>query len=545
MRNHQLYRLCGPTTLHLKYELTLLVSLTLLTAASLGVLYENRLDVKLIAFTILWQSRYLIIRLICTTKNFNTFGIRSMVCKLCVAGQYFDATRPSLDYARPQLLAVQIPFFSKFFASDIGVGDNLLGSGSGSKGLKKKDDQSQMKNLKLDKYMRRNAFNYVVSKYNEYVPPSLLSTQLCITIVAVVFLLYVMLENVSFYPYRRAILSQAYPLSNYSRENYGAIQTLIDSFEFNYSNVSVKWFFYFLVSVSTLSSVFIFGRLIPPIPDLVAGTNVIKAVRNEAKHLGKNSSKSKKDDERLCVEQYRSIVFENRLRLTCHVILFRTIENIIFVALLPVTELTCIISEICKPGPRLWERIDSQGIGIKEDPSMFSFIQKHYTLSLFITLITVVVTLALLISQTITLDKTYLALLSQCNDIDYIESSRRNVNSNKKVRKNETGSQSKVDHFENGVFEHYKQKLNELLSEEIGPPSSSSIVEMTIRIIIMFLYISFATCILGFYNDYKCFTLSMVSLAIVVAGQGITEFGLVRYNELNTISDEISQHLCQ
>lgn len=43
---------------------------------------------------------------------------------------------------------------------------------------------------------------------------------------------------------------------------------------------------FFVVSVPTVISLLAFMRLINPMPDLVAGSNVLKAVRNEAKTYG-------------------------------------------------------------------------------------------------------------------------------------------------------------------------------------------------------------------------------------------------------------------
>ena len=367
----------GPTTLHLKHEVALFLCLTFLTIANHATLYENALEWRLIYIQLGWLSRYLLLRLICTTDTFDFMGIKSIVCNFFVAGQYFDATTPSLDYTRPNLLPFQIPFLKKLFAQDFGSDNSSSRSGGGSKGGKKKDDH------KLDKIIQQNAHHYIISKFNEIVPPGLISKQLCFTAIISLYLFYILFCNVSFHPYRRALLHGA--LANLGVEHHGAIQTLINSFEFDYNGATVSWYFSFLVAMSTLSSVFLFGRLMPPIPDLIsgmcyyflldyvsikfipylfvllcptdAGTNVIKAIRKEAKILGRVSSKSKKEaDELPWAEQYRSIVVENRLRLNCHVILFRVIENLFMVGFLPVTELTCIVSGLCKPGPRLWDR---------------------------------------------------------------------------------------------------------------------------------------------------------------------------------------------
>ena len=50
----------------------------------------------------------------------------------------------------------------------------------------------------------------------------------------------------------------------------------------------------FVTSMPILAPLLFFSRLINPIPDLVAGSNVLKAVRNEAKHYGGISSVSER-----------------------------------------------------------------------------------------------------------------------------------------------------------------------------------------------------------------------------------------------------------
>lgn len=47
---------------------------------------------------------------------------------------------------------------------------------------------------------------------------------------------------------------------------------------------------YYLSFGGTILGIFLYGRIVLPIPDLVAGTNVLKAVRNESKNYGTSSS---------------------------------------------------------------------------------------------------------------------------------------------------------------------------------------------------------------------------------------------------------------
>lgn len=47
---------------------------------------------------------------------------------------------------------------------------------------------------------------------------------------------------------------------------------------------------YFLATMGTVPCIIIYGRVIPPIPDLVAGSSVLKAIRNGGKSSGSSSS---------------------------------------------------------------------------------------------------------------------------------------------------------------------------------------------------------------------------------------------------------------
>ena len=63
--------LCGPTTVHLRHEAYLLVSLALLTLASFQSVYgeefgTTRGDFLFLILTVVWFSRYILIRWMCT-----------------------------------------------------------------------------------------------------------------------------------------------------------------------------------------------------------------------------------------------------------------------------------------------------------------------------------------------------------------------------------------------------------------------------------------------------------------------------------------------
>lgn len=530
--------LFGPSTLHLKHEWVMLVSVFFLTTASFSTLYEYTLDMRLILAITIWQSRYLCLRIVCATNSYTWFGFRTMVARFFVAGQYFDYVRPTSDYSRPQYLSLssQLPFIQKLI--------NLFQSNTNqsvvrsTKGGRKKDGHGNMTHIKFEKYINQNAFTYVSSKCNEYGLSSMISAQYCIVSITGLVLAYILLKNVSFYPYRRAL---ALVHDSSTPENYGAISTLMDSFEFDYNGASFSWFVWFLVAISTLPSIILFGRIILPIPDLVAGSNVLKAMKYEAKLHGRSNNRAKRGEEVPWSEQYRSVITENRLKLSCHVILFRVVENVFLCAWLPVTELSCIVSGICEPGSRIWKRIDAPGIGIKADISMFGFIEKHYLLNVAIGFTAAFITIILLVSQVVTLDKAYLSILGHLNgeDNEYMESHMRRTSAYKKNR-NENFIQGKGNNFEKGFAEFYLKLMSDIFSNEIGAQSTSRIISFFIDLNFCLSIITFALCVVCFYLDVKCLSMMMLLFANIYSGLGILRIGLLNHRRLTEVAEEIN-----
>ena len=187
-------------------------------------------------------------------------------------------------------------------------------------------------------------------------------------------------------------------------------------------------------------------------------------------------------------------------------------------------------------------RIGTPGIGSRPDRSMFTFIPKHHLLTLLISLSVGYITIALLVSQVITLDKSYLAIMCHLsgNDFEYLDySSRRNTNA-KKFRNDEVTNQTKLDPYEKGIVNYLKQSLKEIVSEEIGAPSNSRVLSILVKISLYFIYVSCFVCLLCFYLDYKCFSVALQLFALLFAGLSTAKIGLVKDNELANIADQIN-----
>mmetsp|Transcript_1669 Transcript_1669/g.3559 ORF Transcript_1669/g.3559 Transcript_1669/m.3559 type:complete len:882 (+) Transcript_1669:125-2770(+) len=187
---------------------------------------------------------------------------------------------------------------------------------------------------------------------------------------------------------------------------------------------------FLVISFGTASSLLFYGRVMLPIPEFVAGTNVLKAIRAETGTIGgggsggggssggKTSSKLNKDKDLPWAENYKSITTENRLRLYYKVAIIRILENILLCAILPQTEIICRITEHCEPGPLLWGPSGVAGIAGRRFGKGTSFLTSSYDVltgddfaTRLIITSTVLITAVLLVAQMALTNRTYLAIM--------------------------------------------------------------------------------------------------------------------------------------
>jgi len=199
-----------------------------------------------------------------------------------------------------------------------------------------------------------------------------------------------------------------------------------------------------VISLGTVLSLFFYGRVLLPIPEFVAGTNVLKAIRAESRILGSvgtsggggaagKGSRQKGDRDLPWSEQYKSITTENRLRLYYKVAVMRVIENIWLCVVLPQTEFICRFTEHCEPGPLLWGPSGITGIAGRRFGKGGSLLTSSYDAllkddyaSAIILICTVAITTMLLTAQMTITNRTYLAIMGYISgewalvdDIDY------------------------------------------------------------------------------------------------------------------------------
>jgi hypothetical protein len=307
-RDQWTYRIFGPTTIHLQHEFYLMLALSLLIISSLQALYKGSLgvrgDYEFILLATIWLSRHLVLRWLCTWDNSTsrspTIGgvLAHWITSHVMAGQYFD--RPN-----PQVVARQMgthhtddgrtaATLSSFFLPSILCTWQLIivwiwhpivhlqerlwdllndnrrrrSTASGGGPLSRQGRERTPANLTTNQaYSVWNAF------WTMYGP----SLQMIIPVTTMAFYFWYL-----FFSRSQAELSHALTmntrgpdLSAFDTKPYGAYKKMEKPL---WTQV-----LFYLSCGGTLASIFLYGRVVLPIADLGAGSNVLKAVRNESK----------------------------------------------------------------------------------------------------------------------------------------------------------------------------------------------------------------------------------------------------------------------
>lgn len=211
-----------------------------------------------------------------------------------------------------------------------------------------------------------------------------------------------------------------------------------------------------MVGFGTLLSLLVFSRVALPLPDLVAGGNVVKDVRTDARAValahhvsssvggagvgGRKGARGRfsgvvvylKDsfskltmpisasasDTAVWTERQYSIAAENRLHLALGVVFARVVENVVLVGVLPRSKFTCRATGHCPPGPPLWElsRIIYPGGFSKakrqDGFQVFGFMECDSSSALLTLISVVTVSMVLLLAQAVVLNRSYLSILA-------------------------------------------------------------------------------------------------------------------------------------
>lgn len=327
-RDRWMYSLLGPSTLHLQHEAYLLISLTCLVISSMAGTYKESFgqtsgDIYYIGLTVFWLSRHLWVRWICSwdasTNRSPTLGgvLARWISSFLTAGQFFDrpsrhsiakqigtsnnntasgvvvldeAVRPTsmlsslnipvLNYmGRLVLVWVWYPFLSlrRFMFRKRGTSSSHARSSySNSRHQSTSTTTSAPSPGMLKAYSIWNNFWYNHGgKFQVLIPLSTLAA----------YGWYFLLQESSSSSATagsdafHALQGQA--AKSEDMEAFGAYQK-VDAPTWGAVAMIVSCF-------GTILSILLYGRLLLPVGDLVAGTNVLKAVRHESKNYQSSS----------------------------------------------------------------------------------------------------------------------------------------------------------------------------------------------------------------------------------------------------------------
>ena len=229
--------------------------------------------------------------------------------------------------------------------------------------------------------------------------------------------------------------------------------------------------FFVMMGFGTLLSLFVFSRVVAPLPDLVAGGNVVHDVRIEARVAalensaaagssassgsgGRKGSRSGvggsgggrgggwwmgpirairhavfsffemnpspvtlASEAAPWTERQRSIVSENRLHMAVAVVCVRIVENVLLFGVLPRTHFACRAMGHCPVGPPVWElmRVLYPGGYSRakrmDGRSMFFFMETDPTSMLWSFAGVIILSVVLLAAQFVMLNRSYLSIM--------------------------------------------------------------------------------------------------------------------------------------
>lgn len=331
------YRILGPTTIHLQLELYNWIALLLLSVSSLRGLHQDdsrglsQGDITFILLMGLWLGRNLFVRWVCTSEHSThrsptlTGVVAHWLTSHFLAGQYFD--RPNIQAVAKQLgthhteegrnnvatlssfllpsvlftwqlckIWIVFPLLSakEFLFQTVFHSSNSNNSQRAASrqmnaygGSKRGKDRLPAANLRINTF-----YAYWSKFWNRHGPPLQMIIPLSTFLLYIYGLLFADNSSTEDEGTHALTMNMRATQSNHQNDEadplddilaYGGYQTL--------EKPSWKQVL-FLMSISgTLMTILIFGRVIVPITDLVAGGNVLRAVRNESKtHHGSHSS---------------------------------------------------------------------------------------------------------------------------------------------------------------------------------------------------------------------------------------------------------------
>lgn len=307
-----------------------------------------------------------------------------------------------------------------------------------------------------------------------------------------------------------------------------------------------------IVIVGTVGSLWMYGRVMPPLPDLVAGYGGVSG--KGGSHKGAKAHSPANAEQQPWAENYKSIVTEDRLTLHLKVILLRLVEYMFVCVMLPRSEYACRVTRHCEVEPMFSEVGHPTLIG-GLGKSMYHTLRHDAFQGGLIYLTVLVCTCIILVSQMIVLNRSHLALGSYSRQLGWMpKKSNSRKGGNHKHEKTTCD-----DHGESGgggcnhtnqtdgivakcstLMEQIVEQVHDVLANELGSLSTSRILAMCASVHIS--YTIFIVIIWAYYalsgKEWQSFAL----LYLALFGSSV-EIGYLEKGGLASVSDEIKNHM--
>lgn len=285
------YRLFGPTTLHLQHELYLWISLSLLTLSSLMSLYRHALqrgDAVLIVCVSLWLSRHFVMRWLCThdaatVRNPTILGVAMhWITSYVTAGQYMDRPDPHLvaknagtpqeDLALLPSASYSLHFIRVRLWYPLMRYKRLVVPG-------REERTRTVSSSQRRPSISNNPTSWRTSTYFKWIQwwrDHGISIQFSLAVIVAIAMVW---DLISAFYHPRVTGT----INDYDNIQPRGVYRTLDS---------PAWsrLFLFIFRTQVLLTIFLYGRIVLPIPDLVSGANVLKSVRAEALFHGSNTN---------------------------------------------------------------------------------------------------------------------------------------------------------------------------------------------------------------------------------------------------------------
>jgi len=550
------YEYFGNSHEHLRLEVQLLLSLILITTANMMGLYNESFgtgDFIYIIFATIWLSRFLIFRMLCcfdkSTHAQPSFrGLLSLVCTAYFSGggQVFDYPVVSAEDTikginASSILPVGVHYLLQWLRVRILLlYQSLRGAKQTSKDHQRKRGKGYWHGIGSNLLL-----NARIACHKRL--PSLQALIPIVTCGALLWTVHTFFgENTGVLKLYPVTMVQSKQSIKDDTTPYGAYTPKVRP---QWSSIATT-----MVFVGTILSLGAFFRVIQPLPDMVAGGNVIADVKHESRS---RKRKEREDTSTTLTEKYFSITTENRIVLHLYIIATRLLENIALCWWLPRSIYVCRAASHCPEDFNVWELSQIlYPIGVvsplRKDATASSDVPSNWGSFVLMFVAVLITTLTVLTAQSILLSRTHLSTLGSilsawipvnAGDDKNVDASmwdaRRKYKVGDVVLYDGVAYMAGSDTPEGKPHDRWIMHLYTILRDEVGHPSTSrvlylaSVIQFGLSTGLAFMFVVFA--LIGL----PCLDIMFGVLGCIIAAYGCSISGGSDHGALLTLGQEI------